>query len=69
MANRPQDPRSCTTTTTDPKAKADGTIVPRSSERRGTWGPESFVFGTPDRYGEKEEHRLRDPASLEERCK
>ena len=39
---------------TAPIAKADGTVVPQViGEMRSTGVPESFVFGTPDRYEEK----------------
>ena len=39
---------------TGPKAKAEGTIAPQViGKMRSMSLPESFVFGTPDRYEEK----------------
>ena len=36
------------------EAKADGTVIPQViGEMRNMEVPESFVFGTPDRYEEK----------------
>ena len=60
-----QDPRSWTTTTTAPKAKADGTVVLQvMEEMRNMEVPESFVFGTA-RQVRGEEHRQCDPVQVQ----